>query len=128
MADLRGRRVLIVDDDEAQREVVGEILELEGIEVLSAATAEEAVELLRQAPDVLLMDLHGVATEELLGAVRQTPNAPSLLVLSGDMRLSQHAQRMHADCWLGKPYELEDLLKEVGRLIRARPSGHPAPA
>lgn len=120
--------MLIVDDDEAQREVVGEILDLEGIQVLSASTAEEAVGLLDQMPDVLLMDLHGVATEELLDAVRQRPNPPSLLVLSGDMRLSQHAQRMHADGWLGKPYELEDLLKEVARLIDARTSSHASPA
>lgn len=120
MRHLEGRRVLIVDDDLAQREVVTEILELEGVRVSEAASADEAGPLLDEKPDVVLLDLHGVDAEALASDVRRRPDRPALLVLSGDMRLKTHAERLGADGWLGKPYDLDDLIAAVSAAMEHR--------
>jgi two-component system chemotaxis response regulator CheY len=117
---LSGRRILLVDDDDAQREIVEEILQLEGAVVLSAGSAKEAIGLLDQDPQVVLLDLHGVEVEPLLDAMRRRPRRPALLVVSGDLQLSEHASRMGADGHLAKPYEIDDLLRAVEEML-ARP-------
>jgi two-component system chemotaxis response regulator CheY len=112
--------LLLVDDDDAQREIVEEILQLEGAVVLSAGSAKEAIGLLDQDPQVVLLDLHGVEVEPLLDAMRRRLRRPALLVVSGDLQLSEHASRMGADGHLAKPYEIDDLLRAVGEML-ARP-------
>ena len=109
--------MLLVDDDEAQREVVAEILALEGVEVLPARTAAEAAEHLGRRPDVVLLDLHGIAAEEFVDAARQQSPGPAIILLSGDVRLAEHARRLGAEGYLSKPYELEDLLEVVRQAI-----------
>ena len=44
------RRVLIVDDEETVREVVGQYLELEGYQILQATTGIEALHLAEKTP------------------------------------------------------------------------------
>jgi CheY-like chemotaxis protein len=110
---LIGKRVLLVDDDDAQREIIEEILKGEEMVVASASSSDEAVGLLDEDPDVVLMDLHGVRVELLLEGMRRRPRRPGLLVVSGDLRLPEHARRLGADGYLAKPYELDDLLRAV---------------
>jgi CheY-like chemotaxis protein len=115
---------LLVDDDDAQREIVEEILNLEDLTVLSAGSSVEAVRLLGQEPQVVLLDLHGVDVEPLLEAIRGRSRRPALLVVSGDLRLPEHAARMGADGHLAKPYEIDDLLRAVEEML-ARPRLNP---
>ncbi len=57
-AILRGRTVLVVEDDEDARELISEALRTAGAAVVSAANAQEALERARDArPDVLVADL-----------------------------------------------------------------------
>ena len=114
---LSGKRVLLVDDDEAQREIVEEILRGEDMVVAAAASADEAVGMLDDDPDIVLLDLHGVRVEPLLQGMRSRPERPGLLVVSGDLRLAEHASRLGADDYLPKPYELDELLGAVTRVL-----------
>lgn len=123
MGTLSGKRILLVDDDDAQREIVEEILNLEEVAVLSASSASEAVKLLEHEPEVVMLDLHGVDVDPLLRALRDRARRPALLVVSGDLRLSEHAARMGADGHLAKPYEIEDLIRAVEEML-ARPRGN----
>ena len=55
---LAGLKLLVVDDEPDARELVGRILKECGAEVLSACSADEAMQLLRQhRPDVILSDI-----------------------------------------------------------------------
>lgn len=123
MRALEGRRVLIVDDDPTQREVVAEILQLEGVTVLEAATAEDAARLLAGGADVVLMDLHGVDADALVPAVRAAAGRPALVLVSGDTRLKAHVERLGADGMLAKPYDLDDLLKAISAALAQRDAG-----
>jgi signal transduction histidine kinase len=55
---LRGRRILVVDDDRLNRRLVAAILRPEGWEVIEADTAEKGLELYALAPpDLVLLDV-----------------------------------------------------------------------
>ena len=58
---LEGRRVLVVDDLAENREIVADLLELEGVEIETAADGRIAVEMVKKSPpgyyDAVLMDL-----------------------------------------------------------------------
>ena len=58
VSEIEGVRVLVVDDDPANRELLNVILTYDGAEVRAAATVREALEILDQwIPDVLLSDI-----------------------------------------------------------------------
>jgi signal transduction histidine kinase/CheY-like chemotaxis protein len=67
---LTGRRVLVVEDDAEAADIIHQVLERHGAEVIPASSAEEAALLLqRERPDVLLSDL-GLPGEDGLQLVR----------------------------------------------------------
>ncbi|MBD1914097.1 MULTISPECIES: PAS domain S-box protein [unclassified Leptolyngbya] len=56
--DLRGTKILVVDDESDTRELVAFVLEQQGAQVTAATSAQEALSILPQAkPDVLLSDI-----------------------------------------------------------------------
>jgi CheY-like chemotaxis protein len=57
--DLRGRKVLVVDDDVRNIFALGSVLERHGMDVLTAQTGREAISLMESTPDVavVLMDI-----------------------------------------------------------------------
>ncbi len=61
LADLEGRRILIVEDIEENAEIVADLLELEGVESDRAENGQVAVEMMAKSPlnyyDAVLMDL-----------------------------------------------------------------------
>jgi DNA-binding NtrC family response regulator len=127
MSRLSGTRVLLVDDDAAQTEVVSEILSLEGMEVQSASEMQDIDRLLAERPDVVLLDLHGVDADAVAAAIKRMHVRAALLVLSGDLKLADHAKSLGADGYLAKPYDLEDLLEAVARVVALRRGLTPNP-
>jgi PAS domain S-box-containing protein len=76
LVDLTGIKVLLVDDEADARELLTEVLEQCGATVVSAQTADEAVELIpRERPSVLLSDigLPGEDGYKLISRVRAMP-------------------------------------------------------
>lgn len=75
---LQGLRVLLVEDDEDSRDMLGDFLEFSGAQVETAQDAElgfAAIE--RFAPDVLLSDI-GLPGEDGYAFMRRCRNHPSL--------------------------------------------------
>lgn len=112
MAD-GGALILLAEDDEAQQEVLVEVLEVEGYRVLAASSPSEVLEALGENPALVLLDLMGVASPQVMSALRALPRRPGLVVLSGDASLPAVAERMEADAYLTKPYDLDELLARV---------------
>ncbi len=112
-ADAKARLVLLAEDDEDQRELLAEVLEFEGYRVLQAANAQAVVTHLREHPDALLMDLHGISSPEVSQALEQTQPRPALVVVSADRHLPVAARALNADAFLAKPYDLDDLLAKL---------------
>ena len=110
--------ILLAEDDEAQREVLVEVLEVEGYRVLSASGPNEVLAGLGKNPALVLLDLVGVASPQVMSALRGVAKRPALLVMSGDGSLPDVAERLGADGYLTKPYDLDDLLARVREALR----------
>lgn len=112
-------RILIVDDEPTYREYLERFLERDGLEVRTAETGSEAIELAREfAPDILLADwmlrceMHGIEVGEALRA--QRPELRILLMTGFPTAdLEAEAARVGIDGFLEKPFALEDLSRAI---------------
>ena len=118
-------RLLVVEDDEAQRDLVASVLRGEGYEVDVAQSAEQALEILeRKTIDLVLSDwkLPGLDGMALFERVREAyPRAAFVLVTAyGTITHAVEAVRRGADDYLPKPFERQALALAVERTLRAR--------
>jgi DNA-binding response OmpR family regulator len=115
-------RVLIVDDNDALSATLRENLEDDGYEALRAATAAEALRLLKKgAPDLILLDLllpdgDGLS---LISSIRKCTDAP-IIVISGKGAWVDKVVGLEvgADDYLAKPFEMKELLARVKAGLR----------
>ena len=121
-------RVLLVDDDEDIRDVVGAMLEAVGLIVEPVNSAEDALERVRDAHyDLLVLDwnLPGMTGLELCRHVRREPNLAGLPVLFLTAHSSSkdivEAFASGADDYVAKPFRAPELGARIfGLLRRAR--------
>src|SRR5579864_83512 len=116
-----GHRVLLVDDDEAVRDMMTMTLEGYGFKVTAATNVTESLKLITtEAFDVLITDLHmpnpGDGFTVVTAMRHSQPNALTLLV-SGypDVQSAMGAILLEADEIMVKPFDvrkLVDLIRE----------------
>jgi two-component system, cell cycle response regulator DivK len=115
------KTVLLVEDYEDSRYMLGRLLEMCGYRVLEAADGREAVEAAeRECPDVVLMDLQmpvldGFTATSLIRRIESTCRVPIIAVSAQctDDFISA-AARVGCDHFVPKPVDF-DLLLEVIR-------------
>jgi CheY-like chemotaxis protein len=111
--------ILVVDDDEDIREIVGLVLEQSGYRTVGAVDGADALERLRDGlhPALAIVDLMmpRLSGADLVRAMRTDPRlAPiPVVILSGDRAVRQISAELGASSALLKPVELEDLLAVV---------------
>ena len=103
-------KVLVVDDDYSILGVVSEVLEDDGLDVTTASSAEEAIELLKNEQFALVMTdirLPGTNGIGLLEHVKDvSPRTAVIMITShGSMQTSIEAVRLGAYDYLLKPFE-----------------------
>lgn len=115
--------VLVVDDDDGIRNALTALLEDEGYRVLSAGNGLEALSVCGTGlPSLIVLDLmmpkmDGVTFMQVLR--RGHPSVPPVLVLSASQKAPEQVKQMGVEGYLAKPFDLDDLLDAVGRLVRA---------
>lgn len=117
-------RVLVVDDDDAIRDTLYELLSEEYV-CQTAETAEKAFARLEaDAYDVVLTDISmpGLSGLELLGHIRQKfPDTPVIIISGiGDQEHAQGLIKLGAFDFLLKPFTLEVVEKSVKRAVEYR--------
>jgi DNA-binding NtrC family response regulator len=119
------QRVLIVDDDKNAREVLAEILSLNGISCLTAANGLSAMSLLetRKSIGLMITDLRMAPCNglDLIGRVRESEMAAlPIIIVSGDANVKDAIAAMHLSVvdFLLKPLDIAVLLKLVKRELR----------
>ncbi len=113
-------RILVVDDEATQLELVSGYLEKHGYEVMTAPNGQRALELFRREPVELILtdqrmpDLSGL---ELLKAARAINPETYVIVMTayGNVGSAVEAMQAGAADYLTKPLQLEDLLHKVER-------------
>ena len=120
----RRLRLLLIDDEQVVRDMVGEVLEHEGVEVLRAADGAQGVELFRQRSreiDVVLLDLSmpGLSGEETYLRLHQIDPAVLVILSSGydhDEALRRFGEKGPAG-FIQKPYRPQQLMSEIDRCV-----------
>jgi CheY-like chemotaxis protein/HD-like signal output (HDOD) protein len=117
--------VLIVDDDEAVREILKQALLMRGFHVITAADGNQAMDAIaRNALDVIILDLlmpnrDGLA---VLRDLQHVAGAPPVIFMTGNAspQVREEAVTLGADRFLLKPFELRQLLEELDAIVAIR--------
>ena len=122
----RQSNILVVDDEELNRELMGAMLETLGHAGLFAADGVEALDMLSPELDLLLVDgmMPGMDGFALVERIRQCPEyalVPILMVTA----LSGRADRMRAveagaNDFIAKPVDFVELRARIGSLLRMK--------
>jgi two-component system response regulator MprA len=116
-------RILVVDDDQAVREVLGRTLTLGGYEVQMAADGEQALDaVVESVPEAVVLDigLPGMDGLELCRRVRRLGNRVPILMLTGRDAVSDRIDGLDvgADDYMVKPFDLGELKARLRALLR----------
>ncbi|WAH59278.1 response regulator [Pseudomonas silvicola] len=116
--DLPPQQTLIVDDDQVSRELLAEVLGLQGIPCLTAASAAQALQLLASNKSIglLVTDLRMSPDNglDLIRKVRESDRAAlPIIIMSGDAGVKDAIAAMHLSVvdFLLKPIDTEQLVK-----------------
>ena len=123
-------RVLVVEDEPAQREVLAYNLESEGFMVTQADNGEDALLLVREEfPDVIVLDwmmprLSGLEVCRRLKIDSQTREIPVIMLSARSEEVDKvRGLETGADDYVIKPYSVLELMARVrSQLRRTRPS------
>jgi len=121
------QRILIVDDNEANRDILEARLKVQGYELLQAADGEEALAAVqRDHPDLILLDvmmpkLDGVEVCRRIKGDATLPFTPIILVTSkSDTRDVIAGLDAGADEYLTKPVDQAALVARVKSVLRVK--------
>ncbi len=120
--------ILVVDDDEAIRQLFASCLRREGYEVEEAATGQQALHMAqKRQPDLVLLDvrLPDISGIEVCRQIKGDTTLKDVFVVlcSGEATSVEHkVDGLHtgADEYLTKPFGINELLARVQTLMRLR--------
>jgi PAS domain S-box-containing protein len=118
-------KVLILDDEEDLREILAHKLKSVAREVITAETAEEALEkLATEDVDLVISDVKMPGTDgfQFLEALRKTQNIrqPKFLFITGGVdveNLNEKVEGFNVEGFLSKPFKDEIILKKLKELF-----------
>jgi two-component system phosphate regulon response regulator PhoB len=123
-------RVLVVEDEPAQREVLAYNLEAEGFRVSKAENGEEALLLVEEdAPDIIVLDwmlpsVSGIEVCRRLKSRAETRSVPIIMLSARSEEVDKvRGLETGADDYVVKPYSVVELMARVRtQLRRTRPA------
>jgi len=117
------RTLLVVDDDRAVRYSIRRMLEDMDVKVLEASSGEEALELLAEEPEAVLMDvrMRGASGIETLREMKRLrPKLPVLIMTAfGTTETAIEAMRDGAFDYITKPFDVRETHRAVEKALEA---------
>lgn len=127
---MAGELILIVEDNEKNRKLVRDVLQVKGYETIESETAEEALQLARdRSPALILMDIQlpgmdGITALKHLKADPKTKGIPVVAVTASAMTHKRETMLAEGfDGYQTKPISIKDFLEEVRRVLDTHGSG-----
>ncbi|HEV7921802.1 MAG TPA: response regulator [Thermoanaerobaculia bacterium] len=128
MPEKANEKVLVVDDDDAIRQMVERVLKREKFHVDSARDGHEAIEKLsRNEYGTILLDLmmprvDGLGVLRYLESERQAPR-PSVIMMTANLQVAAEAAAAKPIFRvLSKPFDIHQLITHVKECVMADPS------
>ncbi len=115
-------RVLVVDDEPPIRKLLRMGLTAQGYQIVEAPNGKTALELLRESPDLIILDLGlpDMQGHELLRTIRARNEAVPIVVLSSRSDEAGKVQALDcgADDYVTKPFGMDELLARIRAALR----------
>jgi two-component system response regulator HydG len=123
MADKKEHRILVVDDEASQRELLQVVLTEDGFTVETASSGEEAVKLVEgKFFNLVIMDMKmgGIGGLEALKSIKEISPAIQVLIVTAyaSINTAVEAMRLGALNYLTKPIDLEELKVQVEKTLQ----------
>jgi len=121
---MAGELVLIIEDNEKNRKLVRDVLNVKGYKTIESETAEEGIKLaIEKSPGLILMDIQlpgmdGITALKHLKAEPETKSIPVIAITASAMtykRVTMLAEGF--DGFQSKPISVKDFLEEVHRVL-----------
>ena len=113
-------RVLVVEDDDDLRSLIGAALADAGYAAVEAPDGAAALQACKERDvDVVLLDLNlpGLGGKDFVDAYRRGLGRAKIIVMSGAATGGETSGRIHAAVFLSKPFGLDNLLGAVRRVL-----------
>ncbi len=119
---MKGKTILVVDDQKGVRKLLSELLSREGYAVQLATNGAEALESVHnQVPDLILLDnrMPGLCGLSTLRQLQQDGVGVPVIFMTayGDLELVQEAFDLGAVQHMSKPFDMKGLLETIRGLI-----------
>lgn len=125
LIETQKRRILIVDDDDVSRGLVGKALEYEGYQVRLADSGAQGIEMMNTwHPHLVLLDVNmpGLNGLQTLTQLRVRDEYVSVLFVSGNSKVDDVIRGLDAgaDDYICKPFDVGELLSRVRAQLRTK--------
>jgi len=116
--------ILIIEDNEKNRKLIRDLLQVKGYQTIESETAENGLRLAQEkTPALILMDIQlsgmdGITAMKQLKAAPKTNKIPIIAITASAM--THNRQAMLAEGFDGyhmKPFNLKEFLADIDRLI-----------
>ena len=118
------KKIVIVEDNPFNMELVHDILAIKGYEIYEAVDAEQGLEIIaRVKPDLVLMDIQlpgmdGIEATRLIKNQESTKNIPVVAVTANAMKGDREEIISQGfDDYISKPIELTALIEKVAKIL-----------
>jgi len=122
-----GRKILIIDDEEALLKNTGDFLKVCGYSVFTSSNSTGGLELLRNNdPELLLLDLHlkeGLTGMQVLRAAKMLKPDLKVIISSGfgeEEETKNNCLSLGASAFLSKPTSLRKLSETVRNVLEVK--------
>jgi two-component system, cell cycle response regulator DivK len=123
---MAGTLILIVEDNEKNRKLIRDVLQVKGYQTLETETAEEGHNLaVKNHPALILMDIQlpgmdGITALKQLRADPITKTIPVIAITASAMSYNRQAMLAEGfDGYQSKPISVKDFLEEVRRVLNS---------
>lgn len=121
MGDRSVKSVLIVDDEEKIRDVLASYLQKEGYHARMASSGKEALEILQDSVDLVILDLMlpDISGEEVCRKIRQISSVP-ILMLTAKVEEEDRIKGLSigADDYVIKPFSPREVVARIKAILR----------
>lgn len=115
------KKVLVIDDDPIQLEIVKNLLTESGFEVIEASSGESVENIIvRHKPGLVLTDIimpNRDGFEAILSIRKKLREFVPIIAMSSNEDYLDFARKLGADAALTKPFDADALVQLVNRLI-----------
>ena len=126
---MAGELILIIEDNEKNRKLARDVLQVKGYKTIESETAEDGLKLaLDKSPALVLMDIQlpgmdGITALKQLRANPQTKSVPVIAITASTMTNNRQAMLAEGfDGYQSKPISVKDFLGELERVLSRRAS------